>query len=184
MYDYCFDNNTFSMYLELCKFTLRSYEGQQLSKRTILSYAKQIADGMDYLHSMGVLHLDLKPENILVSYDYTVKIIDFGESLENKNTKLGREIKATLSYCPSYIFNISSENEVVEFDEKFDVWSFGTIIYELYFKKCLLNGDNKVALKNAMKRFEENQNDIINSEKIRDKEILDLLRLTLKVDKN
>lgn len=83
---------------------------------------------MDYLHSKGILHLDLKPENILLSFDYTVKIIDFGESLHNKNTKIGKNVKVTPAYSPFYIFDITEE-EIVEFDEKFDVWSFGAVVY-------------------------------------------------------
>lgn len=75
-----------------------------------MKYAEQIANAMNYLHSKGILHLDLKPQNILLSYDYNIKITDFGESLRGKDTKLGKDLKATLAYSPPYILDVSQEH--------------------------------------------------------------------------
>jgi len=40
----------------------------------------QLACGLKYLHSAGILHRDLKPSNILISSNCNVKICDFGLS--------------------------------------------------------------------------------------------------------
>jgi eukaryotic-like serine/threonine-protein kinase len=40
--------------------------------------AKQIADGLEYVHERGIVHRDLKPANVKVSRDDAVKILDFG----------------------------------------------------------------------------------------------------------
>ena len=55
---------------------------------TLLRYARDIVQGLDYLHNaVGIAHMDLKPENLLKSADGTVKIADFGVSFigERKN---------------------------------------------------------------------------------------------------
>ena len=55
---------------------------------TLLRYARDIVQGLDYRHNaVGIAHMDLKPENLLKSADGTVKIADFGVSFigERKN---------------------------------------------------------------------------------------------------
>lgn len=42
--------------------------------------AIEVAKGMQYLHSRGLMHRDIKSENILVGHDWEIRIIDFGTS--------------------------------------------------------------------------------------------------------
>jgi len=50
----------------------------------------QIIDGIEYIHKIGITHRDLKPENILLTYNNSLKIVDFGLS----NTyKKGEQLK-------------------------------------------------------------------------------------------
>ena len=37
-----------------------------LTTRQIAQVARDVADGMDYLHSQGILHVDIKPSNVLL----------------------------------------------------------------------------------------------------------------------
>lgn len=58
----------------------------------------EIIDGIEYVHRIGVAHRDLKPENILLSYNHTLKIVDFGLS----NTYKKGEMLKTPCGSPCY----------------------------------------------------------------------------------
>ena len=48
------------------------------SEREARYYFKQILNGIDHCHLMGIAHRDLKPENLLLDKGYNIKIADFG----------------------------------------------------------------------------------------------------------
>ncbi|KAK2142360.1 hypothetical protein LSH36_965g01019 [Paralvinella palmiformis] len=65
-------------------------DGKQLPPDLLVSWAKQIAAGMNYLHSHKIIHRDLKSPNVLISKEDVIKISDFGTSREwnEKSTKM------------------------------------------------------------------------------------------------
>ncbi|OTF80750.1 hypothetical protein BLA29_010270, partial [Euroglyphus maynei] len=72
--------NCYCIVMEFCPYG-QLYEflksGQQLSPQMIIEWARQIASGMNYLHSHKIIHRDLKSPNVLISFNDTLKISDF-----------------------------------------------------------------------------------------------------------
>ncbi|GFR40685.1 hypothetical protein Agub_g1276 [Astrephomene gubernaculifera] len=99
-----------------------------LDARRRLNMARDIAKGMEYLHSLRppVVHRDLKSPNLLVDRQWTVKVCDFGLSRTLSNTYLTAGTQAgTAEWMAPEVLR----SEVC--DEKCDVFSFGVIMYEL-----------------------------------------------------
>ncbi|MBM2811202.1 MAG: hypothetical protein HW416_1961 [Chloroflexi bacterium] len=58
--------------------TLASLVGKEASTESVARIASQIAAGLDFAHSQGVLHRDIKPANVFLSRDGSAVIGDFG----------------------------------------------------------------------------------------------------------
>eukprot|EP01134_Creolimax_fragrantissima_P000350 CFRG0350T1 len=109
-----------------------------LAKRKFLNYARQLADGLAYIHSRGIAHRDLKGDNVCTSReDGTIKIVDFGEAqhISEPITCLRR---GTLHYlAPELVAAIesSSSTQVVGHQEydllKCDIYSLGITFYSM-----------------------------------------------------
>lgn len=52
--------------------------GPMRDVRQVIRLLEQVAEALDYAHSMGIVHRDVKPANILVREDGKAKITDFG----------------------------------------------------------------------------------------------------------
>ncbi len=88
----------------------------------------QVAQGLAYAHSRGVIHRDIKPGNIRVLEDGRVKIMDFGiarlADVESGLTKAGMTI-GTAAYLPP------EQIRGDKVDARADIFSFGVVAYEL-----------------------------------------------------
>jgi serine/threonine protein kinase len=63
-------------------FKAHIIQGSKMRLRTAIVYARQLAQGMTYLHSCRppIIHRDLKPANLLIDHSGMLKISDFGLS--------------------------------------------------------------------------------------------------------
>ncbi len=65
-------------WVQISKRWLYKQYGNQKFVVNLIRYFSQLIDGLEYLHSKGIVHKDIKPSNLLVSTDDTLKISDFG----------------------------------------------------------------------------------------------------------
>ena len=65
------ENGTFFNYLNAVKY---------LDEKSARKFFWDLINGLDHIHSKGLIHSDLKPENLLLDSKFKLKIADFGAS--------------------------------------------------------------------------------------------------------
>ena len=107
-------------------------------------FLSQVAEALDFAHTMNVVHRDVKPDNIFILKDGRVKITDFGiaravDFEETKLTKTGVML-GTLAY-------VSPEQlqDAKNVDHRADIFSLGVVSYESLSKQIPFSGEGIAA---------------------------------------
>lgn len=99
----------------------------QILKQHSLTFVRDLARTLNYMHAKGYLHMDLKPENILIKPDPALVLIDFDLCIPHKGSK---PVKLKiLPGTPTYLSPETLRHHLV--DERAEVFSFGVVAYEL-----------------------------------------------------
>ena len=96
----------------------------------------QVAQGLEYAHSKGVVHRDMKPANVLITQEGVAKIADFGlvRLLENSSIcSIGKDSDLTTTgmVLGTYKYMAPEQRRGETVDEKADIYALGVMTYEL-----------------------------------------------------
>ena len=96
---------------------------EKLDAARLVNLYIQLADGLGYMHSQGVVYLDMKPHNVIVTPEGRAKIIDFGLCMPKGNTN--RRVQGTPDFmAPEQI-------RMGWVDERTDVYNLGATMFTL-----------------------------------------------------
>ncbi len=106
----------------------------------IIDWGRQLADGLAYLHTKGVVHRDLKPENVLVTPGDRTIIGDFGSAALDGARRLTFKHLAESLGTPAYMSPEQVQGE--RGDARSDIYSWGVMMSELLTGRVPFDGDN------------------------------------------
>ena len=141
-----------------CLNKYKSLYRKAFSEEIVQHLMRQIVDGIKYIHGKKIIHRDIKLENILVNFSdetdrknlnmlkATVKIIDFGFAtyLDSKNLRY-TTLGSPINMDPILLKKLADKNGFTNslgYDEKADIWSLGTVCYELLIGQGVFNAEN------------------------------------------
>ncbi|NWV17325.1 STK11 kinase, partial [Origma solitaria] len=142
----CFLNSTLTyMVMEYCVCGMQEMLDSVPEKRFPVfqahGYFCQLIDGLEYLHSQGIVHKDIKPGNLLLTTNGTLKISDLGvaEALHPfAEDDTCRTSQGSPAFQPPEIAN--GLDTFSGF--KVDIWSAGVTLYNITTGLYPFEGDN------------------------------------------
>ncbi len=156
----------FYLVMEFCNggelsAALENYQqkyGKPFSQEIVQHLMRQIIDAFRYIHSQKVVHRDIKLENILINFETekdkedlnmmkaTAKIIDFGFAcFINKSGLLYSTLGSPINMDPIILKKLNSNGKKTRelgYDQKADVWSLGTICYEMLIGRSAFDAED------------------------------------------
>jgi serine/threonine protein kinase len=142
-------------------------EGETLAKRLekgplpleqVLKYGVQIADALDKAHRAGIVHRDLKPGNIMLTAS-GAKLLDFGLAKPTAPRVSGATMTTASQSSPvteqgtivgTFQYMSPEQVEGKELDGRSDIFSLGTVLYEMVTRRKAFDGKSQFTLASAI----------------------------------
>ncbi len=125
----------------------------------ILQVAIPIAGALFEAHGRGVVHRDLKPGNVVVDGQGRIKVLDFGlatcqecdeEDAGSEETTVGLTTEGLVVGTIPYMSPEQVEGKAI--DRRSDIFSFGTLLYEISTGQRPFTGDSRFGTMLAISR--------------------------------
>mmetsp|Transcript_115247 Transcript_115247/g.332917 ORF Transcript_115247/g.332917 Transcript_115247/m.332917 type:complete len:441 (-) Transcript_115247:74-1396(-) len=123
------ENSLAFMVMEKCDGTLLQAMSRlhSIDERSVCRILREMLMGIRATHAAGVVHRDIKPDNFLCSGPGdTIKLCDFGLALAKRRQEEPGVFGTPPFICPEML-------DGKPYDTMVDMWSFGVIVYSLFF---------------------------------------------------
>ena len=136
----------------------QSKYGKPFSQEIVQHLMRQIIDAFKYIHGLKIIHRDIKLDNILLNFDNeedkenlnmmkaTAKIIDFGFACRISKSGLQYStLGSPINMDPIILKKLNStgrKSRQLGYDQKADIWSLGTICYEMLIGKSAFDAED------------------------------------------
>ena len=140
-----------------CLGKYRKKYGKAFPEEIVQYLMRQIVDAIKYIHNKKIIHRDLKLDNIMVSFNNEVdkntmnmmraviKKIDFGFAIQLTQNNLASSVLGSpINMDPAILKEMASRGKKINqlgYDQKADIWSLGTICYELLIGQSVFNAE-------------------------------------------
>jgi serine/threonine protein kinase/DNA-binding LacI/PurR family transcriptional regulator len=118
----------------------RLREGQPLPIADALHLFEQIAKGLGYAHSKGIIHRDIKPANILLDENNNAYLTDFGLAKvidSDEHLTRGDSVVGTLAYMSP------EQLQGERIDHRSDLYGLGVVLYHMLCGRVPFRGETQ-----------------------------------------